>query len=172
MLVTQSAHSAGFHQQCGLAQRLPDPAHGKRPQDMSVPHYQHIRHSDLAVLVHLGLPNRLGMVSSPNFMDQSVHALDDLFGGFAARAAVRPNVPRIQPLLFAVFLDLRRCQALIVAIVPLPDVLGDGGADMYPCLLGTVGLELPGISFVTAKVEELDSPLSAFARADIAAQGG
>ena len=44
----------------------------------------------------------------------------------STRAAIPPDVPvGVQPLLLAQFLDMRRGDALVVAIVPLTDVLGD-----------------------------------------------
>ena len=107
------------------------------------------------------------MILVSNFLDQSIHSLNNIFRRLAAWTAICPDIPRPEALLSALFPDLRRCDALVLAVVPLADVRRDGdfcvGADGG----GLLVRDLPGVGIVAAKVEELEGLLGAGPRGDV-----
>ena len=104
--------------------------------------------------------------------DEPVHAPGDVLGGLAAGAAVPPDVPLplAQALLPPHPADLGARDALVVAVVPLADVLRHldarvaGGAGPAGCR-GPVGLPGQGLD---AQVEQLKGALGTLARGDVA----
>lgn len=103
--------------------------------------------------------------------DEAVEALRDLLGALSAGAAVAPNVPvGVEALLGAAAADLGARDALVVAVVPLADVVGDldaGAADEGARVLRAVGR--PGEGVLDAEVEELKGALGALPGGDVAA---
>ena len=89
----------------------------------------------------------------------------------AAGTAVPPDVPVWgEALVEAAAADVRAGDALVVAVVPLADVLGDldpGGA-AEAGVGGDVAVALPGERVVQAEVEELEGVLGAPAGGDVA----
>lgn len=90
MLVTESAHTAGFHNQCGLSQGFPNPADGKSAQNVAVAHNQDVA----GAAGSLWFPDDRLVIFLPDFVDQSIDSCNDVFGRLATRAPVTPDVPR------------------------------------------------------------------------------
>ena len=108
------------------------------------------------------------MVLVANLPNQPIDPLDDIVRRLAARTAIRPDIPRALPFLRALFLDLRGRNALVVAVVPLADVAGDGDLGVGALGRGLRVLDLPRVGVVAAEVEELDGLLCARAGRDVA----
>ena len=159
----QRPNPTRLHDKRRLAQRLPNPPDCKRPQNMPMPYHQHIPAHPL----RLGLSNNRPVIFVPNFLDQPIHSLNNIFRRLAARTTICPDIPRPEPLFFAPFPDLFRRDALVLAVVPLADVRRDGdfciGADGG----GLLVRDLPGVGVVAAEVKELEGLLGAGARGDV-----
>jgi hypothetical protein len=111
------------------------------------------------------------MVLLANVGDEAVESLGDLFRALAAGAAILPDVPGAGDALVGPELaDVGAGDALVVAVVPLADVLGDldGGAAAQPGA-GLVAVGLPG-QVADAEVEQLKGALRALARGDVAGE--
>lgn len=81
----------------------------------------------------------------------------------SARTSITPYIPRSQACLFPNLLDLRACNALIISIVPFPDILCYLNIGFSPNILVAVWpFVLPGEFNSAAKVEKLEGFLSAF----------
>lgn len=167
MLVAQRAHTTSLHQERRLAQRLADPADGKGAQDVAV-----ADDHDVAVdAVGLGPPDHGRVVFRLDLGDEAVDACDDVGRRLAAGTALRPNVPGALAVGGARLLDLGRRDALVVAVVPLADVVGDGdvrvgvawvgGGGGGRCGGGLLLLLLPRVGVVAAEVEEFEGFLCA-----------
>ena len=130
---------------------------------MTVSNDQHVILDQLA----LGLPNHRPMPLVANLFDQPINTVGDVLRRLAPRAALRPDIPRPQPLLFSPLADLRRCDALVLAVVPLADVGRDGDLGIGARGGGLRMLDLPRVGVLAAEVEELEGPLGAFPRRDI-----
>jgi hypothetical protein len=159
----QRPNPTSLHDKRRLAQRLPNPPDCKRPQNMPMPHHQHIPAHPL----RLGLSDNRPMIFVSNLLDQPIHSLNNIFRRLAARTTICPDIPRPEPLLFAPFPDLLRRDALVLAVVPLADVRCDGdfciGADGG----GLLVRDLPGVGVVAAEVKELEGLLGTGARGDV-----
>jgi hypothetical protein len=152
-----------LHDKGRLIQWLPNPPDRKRPQNMPMPHHQHIPVHPL----RLGLPNNRPMLFVPNFLDQSIHSLNNIFRRLAAWTAICPDIPRPEPLLCAPFPDLLRCDALVLTVVPLADVRRDGDFCVGAGGGGLLVRDLPGVGVVAAEIEELEGLLGTGPRGDV-----
>jgi hypothetical protein len=107
------------------------------------------------------------MIFVPNFLDQPIHPLNNIFRRLAARTALCPDIPRPEALFCAPFPDLLGRDALVFAVVPLADVRRDGdfcvGAGGGRLLVR----DLPGVGVVAAEIEELEGPFGTGARGDV-----
>jgi hypothetical protein len=159
----QRPNPTGLHDKGRLTQWLPNPPDRKRPQHMPMPHHQHIPVRPL----RLGLPNNRPMMCVPNFLDQPIHSFNNIFRRLAAWTAIYPDIPRPEPLLCAPFPDLLRCDALVLAIVPLADVRCDGDLCISADGGGLLVRDLPGVGVVAAEIEELEGLLGAGPWGDI-----
>ena len=176
MLITQRPHAARLHQERRLLQPLPNPPHRERPQDMSVPHHQHIPLPHLPRLrINLTLANHRPVVVLADMRDEPVDAQRNVRRGLAVRAAVAPDVPGLGEVLGgAEGADFVGGDALVGAIVPLSDVRGDGdgGGGVAGGVVeggrGWGGGGLPGVRHVAAEVEELEGGLGAVPGGDVA----
>lgn len=88
----------------------------------------------------------------------------------AARAAIAPNVAVLRKtLLLADAADFRRCDALVVAVVPFANVFGDLDAGVAVRAVALdLSVFLPGEIVLDAEVQQFKSPLGTFARGDVA----
>jgi hypothetical protein len=90
------------------------------------------------------------------------------------RTSVPPNVPvRVQPLARAQLADLGRRDALVLAVVPLADVLGDlnlrgAGQAVAFARGGDYAVRSPGQPVVEGEVQQFQRPLGAAAGGDVA----
>src|SRR5256885_11090428 len=122
MLIAQCPYSARLHQEMALAQPLPHPPNRKRPENMPMSDDQHIAICRPILM----LANHRLMVFLPDLPDQPVHPLNNIARTFTPGSAIFPDIPRADALLSALFLDLCRRNAFVLAVVPLADVVGDG----------------------------------------------
>ena len=122
MLVTQSAHTTGIHDQRRLGKRLTNPADGKGPEDMAMADNHHITRD----AGRLGFSDDRSVVFLADLGDQVVDARDDVLGALAAGTPVPPDVPGPQALRFAELADLCGRDAFVVPVVPFGDACGDG----------------------------------------------
>jgi hypothetical protein len=163
VLIAKRAHPTRLHDEVALTQRLPDPPDRKRPENMPVSNDQHVPLDRLV----LGLPNHRPMVLSADLAYQPVDALDNILRRLAPGTAVFPDIPRPEAPLCPSFPDLRGRDALVLAVVPLPDVGRDGDLGVGARGGGLRMLDLPRVGVLAAEVEELEGPLGAFPRRDI-----
>jgi len=175
MLIAQRAHPASFHDKPRLRQGLLDPSHGKRPEDMSVRDHDDIARTRvvglLLILPHIGL-----VMLRPDLTDELVNALDHVLGRLPARTPVTPDIPGVRAGVGALLLDLFACDAFVVAVVPLADLVCDRdfrvrvsggireGAVARRCGRGV----LPGVWRGRAEIEELHCSLGALHGGDVA----
>lgn len=130
VLITESTHTARLHQERRpLLKSLPHPPHGKGTQDVPMAHDEHVTRAvvgGVAVLLWMVILHERRLVLGADGGDQPVQALGDLLGRLAAGAAIPPDVPVLaQALFLPPRADLFAGDALVVAVVPLADVLGD-----------------------------------------------
>jgi hypothetical protein len=162
MLVAQRPHPTSLHDKMTITQRLSNPPDRKRPKNMPMPHDQHIPIGRLI----LGFPNHRPMVRLPDLPDQPIDALNDVGRTLAPGTAIFPNIPGPEPVLGALLPDLRRRDALVVAVVPLADVGRDGDFGVGTHGRGLRVRDLPRVRVVAAEVEELERLLGARAGRD------
>ena len=86
------------------------------------------------------------------------------------RTAIPPDIPvGVQSLLSPTFPDLGRGDALVLAIVPLPNILGDFHLGVASCPLAErLAMGFPGQLVFVDDVEQLQGALGAAPRRDIA----
>ena len=77
------------------------------------------KHIPLTIALNL-FPNERRMMYLAYLSYQRVHAPRDIFRALAARASIRPDIPGS----LAALADLSGRDALVVAVVPFPDLLG------------------------------------------------
>lgn len=170
VFVAESTHTAGLHKEGrALLERLADPPHGEGTQDVPVADDEDVAGAVVGgvdVLTRVLLLHERLLVLGADGGDQPVHALRDVLGRLPAGAAVPPDVPALaQALILPQLADLGARDALIVAIVPLADVLGD----FYARVAGQAGCVARGAMGVPgevpeAEVEQLESPLGSLPR--------
>lgn len=156
MLITKHTHSPRLqhHGQAHL-QLILDPALSKRPQDMSMSNDDDVLGAS-SLRAATGLEER--RLQQLDLLDDAIQPLRDLRGALALLAAVMPDVPLgigIQAARFPAVADLRRQQALVQAVFPLADVLGDLGPLVALQLRAAAGVE-----------EDVEGLLGARARRD------
>ena len=86
----------------------------------------------------------------------------------STRTSIRPNIPRPLPPLSPLLPNLLTSQPLIITIIPLPNSLRDLNLGLGPNSLSRIPPLIPGESFSTADLEELEGALGAMARGDVA----
>lgn len=133
-----------------------------------MPHKQHITRPALLSAP----PNRLLLKPAPDVFDQRIQPLRYLLRTLAAGAPVAPDVPRPFAPLGALLADLLGGEALVVAVVPLADRLGDldlrVGAHVCVAVLALV---VPGELVAAAEAEELEGALGTVSWGDVAVVG-
>jgi hypothetical protein len=84
-------------------------------------------------------------------------------------AAISPDIPgRIKPLLLPQPSDIGRRDALVIAIIPFPDVFGDLNLSLaFQTVLCTGAMGIPGQLLLQSEVEQLKGPLGSLARRNI-----
>lgn len=94
-------------------------------------------------------------------------------GILAPGTSIPPDIPvGIQTLLLAELFDLRRRNALVVAIVPLADVLGDLDTGFAgQAVIARLTMRSPGKRVLVLQVEELQGALGTPSWRDVAVRG-
>jgi len=130
-------------------------------------HNEHVARTPIATLIFADM---WLMVLCSDLANERIHTADYVLGRFTARTPICPDIPWSLALFLADLPDFFARYALVVAVVPLADLIRDRDLGIRVprdtrtrarvCLRGRRGI-MPGEWIGAAQVQELEGPLCA-----------